>query len=331
MPSLWITWEDHRRSRELAAHFGAELHVLTSRRSRLLRYLLLSARTLALLLRRRPKTVFCQNPSIVLASWLGLWRPLLGYRLVVDRHSNFKFPTVGRPELKWRTFHALSDWSLRHADATIVTNEPLKEIVERKGGRAFVLQDKLPDLRPSLPADLGPGRDVVFVCTFSEDEPVAAVLEAARLLGPDYHFHVTGRREAFDRSFALPVPDNVTLTGFLPEDDYVNLLAGADALMILTDADYVLNCGSYESVVLGRPMVLTDTSTIRSYFCKGACYVDLDAESIAAGVRQLFADYPRYARDVAELKDELALDWRQRADGFGAFLDWSDPAEAAVT
>lgn len=316
MSSLWVTWEDHRRSRELAAHFGAEIQVLESDRGRLGRYLALSWRTLRLVADRRPAVLFCQNPSIVLACWLVLLRPFLGYRLVVDRHSNFKFPTVGRPELKWRVFHALSDFSLRHADVTIVTNEPLKGIVEGKGGRGFVLQDKLPDLQSAAPTTRPGVHNVVFVCTFADDEPVPAVLEAARLLGPEYLIQITGRREKFDREFGLPLPPNVELTDFLPESEYVDRIAGADAMLILTDADYVLNCGSYEAVVLGRPMILTDTPTIRGYFDRGAQYVALDAEGIADGIRRLFADTEGHRSGIRELRTALAADWQARAEDF---------------
>lgn len=320
MDRLWVTWEDHRRSRELASHFGADLRILDSPRARPVRYAVLAWRTLALVLRHRPRIVFCQNPSVVLAAWLALWRPLCGFRLIVDRHSNFKFDTAKRPEWKWRAFHAASDYSLRHADLTVVTNDPLRQIVEGKGGRAFVLQDKLPVLRSARPAGLGDCRSVVFVCTFSDDEPVAAVFDAARLLGPGYRLLVTGSRAKFERNFGLPVPENVEMTGFLPEQEYVDLLAGADAMLILTDTDFVLNCASYEAVVLGRPMILADTPTIRGYFRKGARYVRLDPAGIAAGIVDLFADYERYRQEVRLLRDELAIDWNRRAAEFSALL-----------
>lgn len=320
MDSLWVSWEDHRRSRELAAHFGAELKVLESPAARPVRYLVLTWRTFLLLLRTRPRLLFCQNPSVVLAVWLSWWRPAFGYHLVVDRHSNFKFDTVDRPGLKWRVFHALSDYTLRRADLTIVTNQALCDIVVSRGGRGFVLQDKLPDLAPRNPVAANGRRSIVFVCTFADDEPVAAVLDAARVLGPDYRLLVTGNRARFDRDFGLPVPDNVELTGFLPEQEYIDLLAGADAILVLTSADYVLNCASYEAVALGRPMVLTDTPTIRGYFGKGACYVQLDPAGIAAGVSALFSDYERYRIEVGQLRGELMADWAQRAAAFRSLI-----------
>lgn len=320
MDRLWVTWEDHRRSRELANHFGARLRVLESPLPRPARYFVLSLRTLALLLVQRPRVVFCQNPSIVLAAWLVLWRPICRYRLVVDRHSNFKFETAGRPELKWRVFHALSRFTLRRADLTVVTNEPLRRLVDDAGGRGFVLQDKLPELRPSGVAPAARDRSVVFVCTFAEDEPVAEVLAAAARLGPDCRLLVTGNREKFERNFRLEIPANVTLTGFLPEQEYVDLVAGAGAVLVLTDTDLLLNCAAYEAVALGRPMVLSDTPTIRGYFRRGARYVALDPESIAAGIAGIFADHERYMEEVRLLRDELRIDWRGRAADLEARL-----------
>lgn len=296
------------------------MKVLENPAARPVRYAVLAWRTLLLVLRKRPRLVYCQNPSVVLAVWLSWWRSAFGYHLVVDRHSNFKFDTVGRPGLKWRVFHALSDYTLRRADLTIVTNQALCDIVVGRGGRGFVLQDKLPDLGPRIPVAGNDRRTVVFVCTFADDEPIAAVLDAARELGPDYRILVTGNRARFDRDFGLPVPDNVELTGFLPEQEYVDLLAGADAILVLTSADYVLNCASYEAVALGRPMVLTDTPTIRGYFGKGACYVQLDPAGIAAGITDLFADYERYRLEVGQLRGELQTDWEQRAAAFRSLI-----------
>src|SRR5690606_21870011 len=89
--SVWITWEDHRRSRELANALEAEYFAFHQRGNRYTRYLILGLKTIFFLLRIRANIIYCQNPSIVLTTIVCFLKPILGYKVVVDRHSNFKF------------------------------------------------------------------------------------------------------------------------------------------------------------------------------------------------------------------------------------------------
>src|SRR5690606_11646171 len=91
--SYWITWEDHRRSRELASAIGAEYVCLLHSGDRYIRYPILSLKTIIFLFKTKPTLVFCQNPSIVLNTLLCLMRLIFRFGLITDRHSNFKFDT----------------------------------------------------------------------------------------------------------------------------------------------------------------------------------------------------------------------------------------------
>src|SRR5687767_7871064 len=89
--AVWVTWERQRRSIEMARALGVPLHMIEGGRNRAWRYVSVISRTLAMLARERPQVVFAQNPSVVLAVLVCALRPLFGYRVVVDRHSNFDF------------------------------------------------------------------------------------------------------------------------------------------------------------------------------------------------------------------------------------------------
>lgn len=311
--AYWITWEDHRRSRELAKALSIEYVPLLHKGERYIRYPVLSLRTLLFVLKNRPKLIFCQNPSIVLSSFLVFLKPLFGYVLVMDRHTNFKFSTENSRELKWRLFHVLSRYVNASADLTIVTNEYLKQLVDRVGGRGFVLQDKLPAIH-GVAREMEKKFHVMFISTFSEDEPIEEVFEAARILGSKYRIHVTGNYAKFNpiNSGQLKVPRNVELTGYLEETDYQDLLASVDVVMVITDMEYTLTCGAYEAVAVGKPMVLSDTKTIRSYFTKGAHYARPIAAEIADQVCAACDDLRRLEEEVAILKHELEKDWSVR-------------------
>lgn len=318
---VWIAWERQRRTLELASALGADLHILLSGKPWLLRAAVLGCRTTALLARRRPAVLIVQNPSILLTSLACALRRVFGYRLVVDRHSNFKFHTAGRRALKWRVFHTLSRWTSREADLTIVTNEPLRRVVEEWGGRAMVLQDRLPRLDAASALPLGSGAHVACVNSFNQDEPVAELVAAARLAGPGVTFHVTGNAARCPRALRDSAPPNLRFTGYLAEPDYQSLLASADVVMVLTRQDHTLVCGAYEAVSLGKPLVLSDTGALRGYFRRGVVFAHNQDEDLVRAVHEALERRDALAEEVRLLATELAADWSRRFADLGARIE----------
>lgn len=312
--NLWVTWEDHRRSRELAAAFNCDYVCFASRRNRFLRYIFLSFKTITFINKFKPSVVFCQNPSIVLAFLLCTAKFFFRYQLIVDRHSSFKFSTRGSWHPMWLIFHKISDFSLKNADITIVTNKYLQDFVQAKGGRAFVLPDKIPQLYPSIDKAEDEKKTITFVSTFSDDEPIFEVVKAASLLSGEYLIYITGSHKRFDRFDELKavLPDNVILTGFLPEKDYQNRLAASDAIMVITTLEYTLTCGAYEAVSLGKPMILGNTKTIMEFFNKGAVYTSIYPVEMADQITKLFADIDSFNQQVLVLKEEMRLSWEKQ-------------------
>ena len=169
--AIWISWERHRRTSTLAEHFGIPLHTLLYSGPAPVRYLVLSIRATALLIRERPGVLVVQNPSIVLATLAVLLRPVFGYRLLVDAHNEAVEPYANAGGL----FKRLSGWLLARADATIVTNAFLAEIVTRHGGRPLVLPDKVPEPAPGSRVALPNAPDAVLIATFAADEPIEQI------------------------------------------------------------------------------------------------------------------------------------------------------------
>src|SRR5690606_20741386 len=237
---LWISWEDHRRSAELAKEFRANYIPITFTSNRYLRYPIHSMMTLIFLIRIRPKLLFCQNPSIVLATFLVLMRPIFRFRLIVDRHSNFKLETKDLSSFKWRVFHILSRYTVRKADLTIVTNTKLSLLCEKMGGRAVVLQDKIPELnvnnkraQPSFLRDFEKP-EIMFVTMFDPDEPIKEIIDASKNM-PDCIFYLTGN---YKKVFPYGLPEkglesNVVLTGFVSDEDYLSLMKRSDLVVVL--------------------------------------------------------------------------------------------------
>ena len=249
---------------------------MTSHRGRAMRYLALLRRTAVLLVRRRPSVVVTQCPSTVLGLLAAMLKPLLGFTFVADLHNAAIDPTLANG-----LHRKLLAFIRRTADLCIVSNPNLVAAVERDGGAAFVLPDKLPKLPPQAVGPAGPTRTVVFVCTYASDEPWREVIEAARLMDPQVTMFITGN---CSRVQLPPRPDNVYLTGFLSERDYIALLRAADVIVDLTCLDDCLVCGAYEAASLGKPLVTSDTSALRKYFNRGTVYTKHDSRALAAAM-----------------------------------------------
>jgi len=308
----WITWEDHRRSRELAAAFACDYIPLASNRGYALRTLELGWRTVRVLMKRKPRLLFIQNPSLMLAALACAMKPLLRYALIVDRHSNFELRTLTPPAPVRFVFDRLSRWTTRCADLTIVTNETLRVLADSWGGRGIILQDKLPTLG-AAPAPLArPGSHLVFVCTFSEDEPVAEVIEAARRLPDGITVHVTGNDRKLPARLRESAPDNVVFTGFIPDADYQALLAACDGVIGLTTRPVTLLCCAYEAVSLGKPMVLSRHDDLMDYFRRGTVPTDNSAADLARAMVDLVQRRDELEAEVAVLAEELRADWDAR-------------------
>ena len=310
---VWITWENHRRSKELSKVFEAELFTIEHSEASLWRYPLSIINTIMVLLKKRPDILFVQNPSMILATLAALLKPVFQYDLIIDRHSNFRFSTMNSSSLKWKFFHLLSKYTVKKADITIVTVESLKKLVNEWQGRGVVLQDKIPEIIINKEDKINLNGDFNIICvsTFVADEPIFEIVKAAKLIDSNIHIYMTGKFQNFPQIDELQKikPDNVTFTGFVPDNDYAQLLYSADAILVLTTLEELLTCGAYEAVALNKPMILSNTKALSSYFSKGTAYANPDSKSIAVAIMEIKENYDRYLKDVTDLRIELDVNW----------------------
>lgn len=315
---IWLSWENHRRSRELAGALGVPLIIYTSFFKSGFSHICLSLKTIIDISREKPKILIVQNPSIVLAFVASIAKYLYKYRLIVDRHTNFRLgKRVGMNPLNI-LYKFISEFSLRHADLTIVTNEYLKQVVEDSGGRAFVLLDKLPSFEKVEKKLLLGEFKVVFICTYAKDEPFEEVIQAAKLLPQSTCIYVTGKIPLKFKSQNMP--KNVILTDFLSESDFANLLFSADVIMDFTTLDWCLVCGGYEAISLRRPLITSGTVALRELFGEAAIYSNHSPGDIAVCINQAKKDYPDYLKKVELYHNEFVICWNQQFSDLRALL-----------
>lgn len=308
---LWITWEFQRRNLGLSAALDWPLIQIEICSNPFLRYLLSLHRTLRIVMQKRPAVVAVQNPSIVLAVFGVLLSNVFKFKLIVDAHNSGIYPREGGCSV----LMAVANWVQRKADLTIVTNCSLKNVVSSHGGRAVVLPDRLPDVpKGTIDKKLEGEVNIVFICTFSNDEPYEEVIEAARLISNNVVIYITGRYEGKVESKNMP--SNIRLQGFLDEVSYWSLLKSSDIVMDLTTREDCLVCGAYEAVSLDKPLILSDTVAIRYYFNQGCVYVGDSRDEIASGVNSAIRDICDLQKEIVGLHHNIDTSWKNKFDDF---------------
>ena len=307
---LWITWESQRRNREISCRLGVpllELDAVDRIPNSVRKYLSGALWTLKHLMKTAPRRVWCQNPSLVLSLLMLAYARARRAFLVVDAHNAGIFPLEGRVSL----LNALSRLVQRGADLTVVTNAPLAEHVAANGGRPFVLPDPIPHLDGFGSERLGGQANLLFICTYAMDEPYAEVFEAARSLPPTIRIFVSGNyaKRGVDPA---ALPSNLVLTGYLSEEAYIRLLRSVDATIDLTTRENCLVCGAYESIAAGKPMVLSKTRALQTFFSAGAVYTDNSAADIRCCIEKVLAERERLAAEIVHLRRKRAAEWEQR-------------------
>lgn len=254
--------------------------------------------------------VFVQSPPSFAPLLVAVYCRISGASFVVDAHSDAMLsPRWTRPRFLYR-------WMSRAAAATIVTNDSFAEAIERQGATALVVRDIPTSFQLGEPPQLPDGANIMVVSSFATDEPLAAIKEAARMV-PDVQFHMTGSPDRADPSTLEDLPANLTLTGFLADEDYYALMDTCDAVMCLTTRDNTMQRGACEALSLGRPIVTSDWPLLRDYFHLGTVHVSPTAQDIASGVERILGQHDRYVREIRLLGEHQDAEWaraRQRLD-----------------
>jgi glycosyltransferase involved in cell wall biosynthesis len=171
----------------------------------------------------------------------------------------------------------------------------------------------LPVILFHLPAPgvyaLGTGFNIAVINTFSFDEPVAEILEAARQL-PEVNFYITGNPCYADQRLIAQKPDNVIFTGFLETSAYVALLKNAHAVMCLTTEPDSIQNGASEALALGTPIITSDSGLMRDVFPQGTVLVQNQPQSIIDGINQMRSEYMRYKQEVPALQESWITRWK---------------------
>lgn len=320
---LYIVWYSFaRRAETLAREVNAQVFFLYEKRVnnrwlKPLRYLVQGWKTWRLLERERPSVVIAQSPPIFAPFTVALWCKLRGKKhttYVIDCHPGTFY------DHHWRWALSLLRLLTRGAIVTILCNENAQYILKQWGVRGLFLPDGLPTMEPAS-GTIGSEGEVrmALISTFSQDEPIAEVFEAARKL-PQVTFYVTGDPQRASSDLLARKPDNVVLTSFLRGSTYSGLLYNVHGILVLTNELNSLNCGAYEALSIVKPTIVSDMPEMRRCFPFGFIHVENTPEAIAKGVELLFNEQEPLTTEVMRLRDDFAARRQPKLEEFLTLL-----------
>lgn len=246
--------------------------------------------------KEKPQVVYITNTNWIIAFVNIIFSKIFGHKLIFDSHScafDHEFIKYPLP---------LSKIFARFADLSIVTNESHYNLLKSNNAKAIIISD-IP-FEESLVTDekisLSDKFNILFICTFAPDEPYLEVFEAAKK-NLNVHIYVTGQ---YSRVNINPSDHpQVTLTGFLSNEDYRKYLNNVDAVMTLTTREDTMQRAGSESISVEKPLITSSTKMLRDYFSKGAVFVDNTSVGILNGFTKVIENYDSLKNGIELLKE----------------------------
>lgn len=320
VPVVFVAWTSApERANEIATALGGQAfcHYPMGHLKAIapLRYVVSGLLTIVFLVRKRPKAVIVTNPPIFPALIALAYARLTGAPFLLDSHPG-GFGLQG-DRLSAR-LQPIVRWVARRARATLVTEASLSATVQSWGGRAQIVHEAPPAWEPQEATSSQSGAEVLFICTFNRDEPVQAVIDAARSL-PGVRFKVTGDLRKSPPGLVETAPENVDFVGFLRGPDYVAALASCDLTIVLTTEPTSVVKAGFETVYAKRPLLVSDWPAAREVF-PTAFFVDNTGESIGAALSEALAAYPDIEAKTPGARASQDERWRKQEQALRALI-----------
>jgi glycosyltransferase involved in cell wall biosynthesis len=299
-----VAWADEQpRTRALGAALGGEAAFVTSPLPRRpstapLRYAWCAARTWRLLESRLPSCVVVIAPPVVAPLVAGLWCWLRRRPLVVDCHTGTFHAR------RWAWARPLYRLLLPRCRAVLAHTEEALALLLRWGAPALLLPDDVPGPADARPRERAAGTTVLVAGSLDENEPVAEALGAAAWLS-DLSVRITGDPGRVPAGLRAAAPPNVTFTGLLPLPDFLGEMLVADVVAVFSTDPHIMNRAAFETIGLGRALVLSDHAGLRERFGAAALFAPNRPAAMADAVRRALADRPELERRSGLLAGRL--------------------------
>jgi glycosyltransferase involved in cell wall biosynthesis len=245
---------------------------------------------------------------------------LMSCRYVSDCH-------IGETNAGWLNWICVKEL-LAGGDVIVHNAHLVEQVAENIKVQPFVVRDGIAKKtsvdveKISVLAHLGlsPKGYVIVPCSFSADEPLQEIVEAARLL-PGIKFVMTWYSEKLSKDLRDSLPPNVILTGYLQIDDFDCLFANSGVALVLTKHEAVQLSGMQEAMAFEIPAVVTDLKTTRFLYKDYPLYVQNTPESISHGISHVFQRRLEFEGRMKTLKIESEAEFLGQVDALKSALN----------
>jgi hypothetical protein len=318
---VFLAWtRTSGRSKEIANALGGEAVCIfparvSAKRLFAVRYAYSLVASCVHLMRHRPRALIATNPPVFPALMACAYAAMSKTPYVLDSHpTSFgaKGHTVSQKLL------GVHRWLARRASATMVTTNDWVGVLESWGARGIVVHEAPPlwavePLRGAAKgAKGGQGSKgvVLFVGIFASDEPVMAVVEAARLR-PDLEVQITGDLTRCPPAVLAAAPPNVRFLGYLAQPEYRAAVEAADVVVALTTEPTSIVRAGYEAIYSRRPLIITDWPAGRDAF-GFAVYSANDAAALAVAFDDALSERRREPLALEAARDAQLARWNDQ-------------------
>lgn len=299
---VFITWAEYgSRMDSISAVLNAECIFIAKPRKEKkllissLLYFSYAYMNIKILRKLKPDIIFITNTVWPIALINFVYAKLANVKLVLDSHSCafdyvfYKYPLF------------LSLIFAKYSTLSFVTNESHLKLVKDKGGKAMILsdipfEDKFQDVKKKYLSDKF---NICYICSFSYDEPYEELIKAAEEVN-DVQIYITGNYPIVNIN-----PEDykhVKFTGYISNEEYRTLLKSVDAIITLTRNEDTMQRAGSESVSVGKPLLVSDTKMLRSYFTKGTVFVPNTSDGIIKGIKKIKDNYELYSTEILEFQ-----------------------------
>lgn len=306
---LFLKWFPYdKRNEAISSAIGASCYFVYSLNKRTLwnapiRYFLQFFKTLSLLYQEKPDVILVTNPPIFASFPVALYCFTNKKRFVIDSHT-------GAFAKKWKFVEFMHKFLSKKALLTVATNPALEISYKNWGAKTFILGDLVFDIPKKNSLNLSGNFNIVVICSYDPDEPIKEILKTACEL-PNANFYLTGNHKRLSSKILELKPDNIKFTGFLPDQEYFDLLHACDAIMVLVNQDNTMQQGAYEAVSIRKPMILSNWKILKDTYKLGTVFVNNEQDSIKNGILKMIENYDLYKEQMHILFEERKKIWDQ--------------------
>jgi glycosyltransferase involved in cell wall biosynthesis len=317
----WAKTTTSHRSAFIARQLGMSLLTLPAPAGRLLmlpfRYATNFIHTLRQLRLNQPRVIFVQNPPVV-AIFAALNYARRNQALVVaDSHTGALL------DRKWRWSRFVLRNLASEGHLNVLTNAKLGELAALSPLDCVVLPDPPVVAAHTKRINVPVGQAAIMVVTSGgADEPIDLVLSVAQRM-PNILFYCTGglsTRSSF-RTYTRRLVDNVIALEYLPDRCFYGLMQSVNGVLCLTTRDYTLLSGAQEALWLKKPMIVSDTETLRDYMGDVARIVNHSEKSIVDAIEAVCSNSSDAHQKVAASFDKKLEEYRATLDGLARLVE----------